>query len=272
MRFSLLATVFSGYALEEFKAGIKKSYYRFWLIHPIRTVAEAKVSDWCREGVEVEKVAQIKVLEKYETPRWVTWLSAIPVKESWFDYAYDIYKTIQLDMDELMKKLDELNQYAAIGQQQAAWRALEQNLMFVLGAKVANIEVTEQDIFKNLKAALKIVDDVITALPTLTIAQLQSAASLSRPKSDIKTPNIPAYKEVENVKQEQQLLDVKKEALKREAQNVHNRLSMLIGFDDCGKERLAKKRLSWIERYHRNKQAQWLADYVNNVCRACAIQ
>lgn len=231
--FFLLTTFFSGHAWDW--SGPKKFYYGLWLIHPIRQKAEAKSADWCREGVKVAELAQIKVLENYEAPRWINWLGAIPVKESMFDYAYDIYKKIQFEMDTLMQLIDttikkqQLTQASqdALNEQQAAWRELDhEGLDHVLNEGAAKFEPTDEYILKNLKAALKILDNLISVLPKLTFAQPMPITSVSTPKSTIRTQDTPAYQVVDAQKQKsaaevaqfqegQRQLDITTEKLKK---------------------------------------------------------
>jgi hypothetical protein len=172
-----------------------------------------------------------------------------------FDYAYDIYQKIQLEMDGLMKQINnEIDNNSlskdsreSLEEQQAAWRALEQKLIYVLGAKGDTIDVTEKNILDNIKEALAIVDALIRILPDLKFAP-------------------PAPKN-------QQSLMVKTERLKKEAaERVRAILVAFLDRDVCGTEILKNKRLSWIERWHRKKQAEWLANYVNNVCSVCALR
>jgi hypothetical protein len=292
--FSFLATVFSGHAWDfsGIKKSVQKSYLGLLLTPEIYAIADAKTADWCNEGAQVTKIAQEKVLEKYATPRWVTWLNAIPRKESMFDYAYDIYKKIQLEIDELMQLIDrtidkdQLSQASqeALEGQQAAWRALyHEKLIHVLGEGAVKFEPTEKSIFNNVKASLDFLDALIPVLEDLTIAPPTPITSASTQRPTIKTPNIPAHKVVSTLKMQkktevvqyqetQQSLNVKKEKLKKDIELVRTRLGFLITKDICGKEKLAKPQLGWFERWHRKKQAEWLADYVNNVCSVCKIR
>jgi len=306
--FSLLTTFFSGHAWDW---SPKKFLYGWWLIHPIKSVVQAGSEDKKCNRLLREDIQREIVLKNYATPSWVSMLSKLPQpKEAWFDYAYDIYKEIQLEMIALMNAIDgkdidgkeiddkdkidktrltEASQ-TALYTQQAAWRALEeQKLNHVIGEAAVSFRPEdekefEEQILKNLKAAIAILDALIPVLGNLTFAQQpQPITSIHKPKSTIRTPNIPAYQDIAAQKEKsaeevaqfqegQRNLDLKKEKLRSDANGARIRLSKRIGKDECGNnDQFIKKRLSWTERWHRNMQVKWLKDYVDNVCRACKI-
>lgn len=187
----------------------------------------------------------------YQTPWWVQKMNMLSPQESLFFYAQGIYRDMVQIMEEVKTNLDAIERNTFEQNLGIAWRALDQKLNLVIGESESRVEVDEPQIQKNITAAI----DSLWGFETTLRAQTETTA---KPNFQGK-PN-PMFTEPSQTGAEQAAM--KKLSIKNN-QNIMRVLDNAIKRLDVLR---TKKRLTKLERWHRDALIERAAQYVYTRC------
>lgn len=238
LSYLFLVSIISGFipemvAMSATSKWFKQRYHSFMLGGLLYNKLNTKCDQFRGKPEEIRKVVD----NSYEVP-WLLQKAQffLPWEESLVTYAQALYRDIEQIMESLKETLGDKRFNDNLG---AGWRALEQTIQLLTKEKEEEglVTVTQKEITDNIDRAIKLLEDFKEKLNEFINKGVVSSTQGER-NPQVNEPSAIAAKQVEE----------KKERIK----NARNTIQILEDAINKLKALRAKKKLTWIERKHRN--------------------
>lgn len=239
--------------------------YQEWMLG---TAVQEKIASYLQDKdkcslLSKPEFARVLVENNYQAPWWVKIGRSVPVKESTFSYAFDIYTVIKNVLDVVFDSLKKINNQVS---QDVLWdlhvkkRDLETQLNIVINSPTEDIEITQNDVQEYINQAVKILKYANNTVSSINLTEPSLLQLLKQKPEDQKTTSewlVAQNKDLVNKKDE---FRQKQEKIQDVKKIFTNGIELLEALKN-------KPRMSLIERWHRNKQLERFTAYVDRYCR-----